>query len=148
MTLPTPDIITAALTRYRADTTLRGLLVGSTTPLWSIFDEMGVPTNRAFPYVTVFPIMSSSGTGLVMGTDGVDTWLQLAVYTQTGASGGFAQARLIMKRLYSLTQVQPFDLSGSGLNNFFCLFENEQENKQEDGITQQIVHRYHCMVQG
>lgn len=148
MTLPTPDIITAALTRYRADTTLQGLLVGSSAPLWSIFDEEGVPVNRPFPYVTVFPITSTSGTGLVMGLDGVDTWLQLAVYTQTGASGGFAQARGIMKQLYSLTQPKPFDLSGSGLSNFFCMFENEQETPQQDGITQQIVHRYKLMTQG
>lgn len=148
MALPTTAIQTALLLRYRNDTTLQGLLTGATSPLWSIFDEGGVPTNRAFPYITVYPITEQSGTGLVMGLDGVDSFVQISTFTQTGASGGFAQARGIAAQAYKLLQTKPLDLSASGFSQFFLLFENKQELMGQDGITQQIVQRFHLMSQG
>lgn len=145
MSLPTAAIQTALLARYRADVPLQGLLLGSSSPDWSIYDESGVPTNAPFPYVSVFPITSQSGTAICMGLDGVDTFIQVAIYTQ---AGGFAQARNIAKRIYAITHTKPLDLSASGFSQFFLLFDNEQEVPQSDGITQQIVHRYHLMTQG
>jgi len=145
MSLPTAAIQTAALARYRADTPLQGLLVGSVTPTWSIFDQGGVPTNKTFPYVVLFPILSQVGTALAFGTDAVDTYLQVSVFTQ---AGGFAQARAIIKRIYDITQEKAFDLSGSGFNQFSLMFDNEQEAPQQDGITQAIHHRFKLMSQG
>ncbi|BCL83175.1 DUF3168 domain-containing protein [Ktedonobacteria bacterium brp13] len=145
MALPTGAIQTAFLSRYRADVPLQGLLVGSATPTWNIFDEGGVPTNQPFPYGVVFPITSQSGTALVMGRDGVDTYIQVSVFTQ---AGGFAQARAIIARIYYLTHQKPLDLLLSGFSQFFLMFDNEQEQQQSDGITQQIVHRYKLFTQG
>jgi Protein of unknown function (DUF3168) len=150
MSLPTNAIQTALLLRLRADTTLQGLLVGSSSPSWSIYDEGGVPTNRAFPYITTYPITEQQGTGLVMGLDGVDSYVQVSVFTQTGASGGFAQARGIAAQAYKLLQppAKPLDLSASGLSNFFCMSDNKTEQMGQDGISQQIVMRFHLMTQG
>lgn len=148
MSLPTAAIQTAAISRYRADTTLQGLLTGATSPLWNIYDQMGVPTNTAFPYVVVFPIMSQQGMAFAFGTDAVDSYMQVSVFTQTGASGGFSQARAIVKRVYDITHKQAFNLSGSGFNQFLLLFDNEQEAPQQDGITQAIHHRYRLGTQG
>ena len=145
MSLPTGAIQTGFITRYRADTPLQGLLTGATAPEWSIYDQNGVPTNRAFPYVVLFPITSQSGTVLSFGTDAVDTFVQISVFTQ---AGGFAQARAIMKRIYDITHEKALDLSASSFNQFFLLFDNEQESPESDGITQQIAHRYQLMTQG
>jgi hypothetical protein len=145
MSLPTAAIQTGFIARYRADTPLQGLLAGSTAPTWSIYDQNGVPTNQAFPYVVLFPITSQSGTALAFGTDAVDTFMQVSVFTQ---SGGLAQARAIAKRIYDISQGKALDLSGSGFNQFFLLFDNEQESPELDGITQQIAHRYKLMTTG
>jgi hypothetical protein len=145
MSLPTAAIQTAFLARYRADAALQGLLAGSAAPTWNIFDEGGVPTNQAFPYVVVCPVTNQSGTALVMGLDGVDSFVQISIFTQ---HGGFAQARAIAKRIYDLTQTKPLDLSASSFSQFFLLFDNEQEMQQQDGLTQHIAHRYQLMTQG
>lgn len=145
MALPTASIQTGFITRLRASTDLRSALVGSISPEWSMYDQGGVPTNQAFPYVAIFPITSGSGTALAMRTDAVDTYVQVSIFTQ---SGGFAQARNIAKIIYSLLQKQAFDLSGDGFNQFFLLFDYEQELMQADGITQMIVHRYKLMTTG
>lgn len=147
MGLPTIAIQTAAITRYRADTTLQALLAGS-SPTWNIFDENGAPTNTPFPYIVIYPISSTRGTAFVFGTDAVDSIFQVSVFTQLGASGGFSKARAVAKRVYDTTHKLPFDLSASGFANFFLLFESEQEIPSADGITQQIGVKFHLMTQG
>ncbi len=148
MSLPTGAIQTAFIARFRGDTTLQGLLTGSTTPTWNVFDGSGVPVSQSFPYVVVFPITSQSGQDLSFGTDAVDTFVQVSVFTQVGASGGFSQARSIAKRIYDITQEKALDLSSSGFNQYLLLFDNEQEVPQGDGITQLIAHRYKLQTQG
>lgn len=148
MALPTAEIQSGFISRYRNDAPLQGLLVGSTAPTWNIFDATGVPTGQSFPYVVVQPITSQSGTAMVMGRDGVDTYMQVSVVTQTGATGGFAQARAIAKQIYFQTHLKPLDLSEDGFSQFFLQFDNEQEMGQQDGISQMIVHRYKLMTQG
>lgn len=143
MGLPTGEIQTAVIAKLRGDATLQGLLTGAVTPYWSIFDEGGVPTNQAFPYVATFPIMTQSGTALTMATDATDVFLQISVYTQ---AGGFKSARAIAKQVYTLINRQSLTLAG-GFTNFFTLFENEQELAME-GVTQGVVHRYKLMTQG
>jgi hypothetical protein len=140
MGLPTAEIETAAITRYRADNTLTAQLASAT----AVFDEGAVPNGQAFNYVTVSTITSQGGTALVFGTDAVDVWLQVAIYTQVR---GFAVGRQIAKRIYQLTQQQSFSLA-DGFTNFFLLFEREQERQQSDGLSQQITHRYKLMTQG
>lgn len=147
MGLPTIAIQQAAITRYRADTTLQGLLAGS-SPLYNIFDENGAPTNTPFPYIVMHPISSKKGKSLTFALDAVDNILQVWIYTQQGASGGMATARQIEKRIYDLTQKQPFDLSASGFNNFFLLFQDSKEPQSSDGITQEIVMQFQLMTQG
>jgi hypothetical protein len=148
MSLPTAEIQSGFMTRYRADATLQGLLVGSVAPTWNIFDADGVPTAQPFPYVVVQPITSNLGTAFTMGMDGVDTYVQVSVLTQTGATGGFGQARAIAKQIYKLTHPHPLDLSASGFSQFLLLFDDEQELPQGDGLSQMITHRYKLMTQG
>jgi hypothetical protein len=140
MGLPTAEIEAAAIARYRNDSTLTAQLASTT----AIFDEGAVLTGQAFPYLTVSTITSQSGTALVFGTDAVDTWLQVAVYTQ---ARGFAVGRQIAKRVYTLTQQESFSLA-DGFVNFFTLFEGEQARQQPDGLSQQVTHRYKLMTQG
>lgn len=147
MGLPTIAIQTAALTRYRADATLRGYLAGS-SPLYNIFDENGAPTNTPFPYIVIYPISGTSGTALSFALDAVDSVFQVSVYTQQGASGGLAKARFISKRVYDITHKIPFDLSASGFTNFFLLFQSEDVPESRDGITQQIDVKFKLMTQG
>ena len=147
MSLPTIAIQQAAILRYRADTTLRGLL-GGVTPIWKIFDEGGAPTNTTFPYMVLGVISSASGTALSFQIDAVDATLQTSFFTQVGASGGYATVRALTKRVYDLTHKKPFDLSASGFTNFFLLFENEGIVQPNDGITQEMAVRFHLMVQG
>ena len=148
MSIPTGAIQTAFIARLRGDAALQGLLVGSTTPTWNIFDANGVPVGQSFPYVVVFPILSQSGEDLSFGTDAVDSFVQISVFTQVGASGGFSQARGIAKRVYDIVQEKALDLSSSGFNQYLLLFDNEQEIPQSDGITQLIAHRYKLQTQG
>jgi hypothetical protein len=145
--LPTIAIQTAAITRYRADTTLQALLAGS-SPLWNVFDENGAPTNTPFPYIVMHPVSSKRGTAFSMATDAVDSIFQIWIYTQQGASGGFSKVRQIEKRIYDITQKQPFDLSSSGFSNFFLLFQDSGETPPPDGITQPIIMQFQLMTQG
>ena len=144
MALPTGELQTAFIARYRGDSTLQGLLTGATSPLWNIFDAGGVPTNQAFPYLVIFPITGRTGTALSMGGDAVDVYMQVQCFSQ---AAGFKVARAIMKQVYSLTQEYSFSLTG-GFTNFFTLFDNEQELPEPDGLTQMIAHRYRCMMVG
>jgi hypothetical protein len=146
MGLPTAEIQAALITRYRGDSTLQGLLGGSANPPGAVFDMGAVSTNTTFPYVAVFPITSQLGTAKTLALDAVDTWVQVSIYTQQAQ--GFMQARGLAKRIYWLTNEQAVDLSASGFSNFFALFENEQQKEEDDGLTQQIVHRYKFMTQG
>jgi hypothetical protein len=151
MAMPNGAIMTAMIARYRADTTLKGLLGNPTTPPGNIFDGGGgVPPNQAFPYVAVYIPTSTSGTTLAMGQDAVDSYVQVSAFTQPGATGGLKQARIIIARIYDLTQppAPSLNLSASGFANFFLLFENEQEvPPTQDGITPSVVHRYKLMTQ-
>lgn len=147
MGLPTIAIQTAAITRYRADTTLRGLLAGG-SPLYNIFDENGAPTNTPFPYLVVYPISAKRGEQLTFALDAVDSVFQVSVYTQQGASGGLAKARSITKRVYDTTHKILFDLSASGFTNFFLLFQSEDVIPTQDGITQEIAVRFELRTQG
>lgn len=148
MALPTGAIQTAFIARLRGDAPLQGLLAGSTTPTWNIFDSGGVPVGQSFPYVVVFPILSQSGEDLSFGTDAVDSFVQISVFTQVGASGGFSQARGIAKKIYDIVHEKALDLSSSGFNQYLLLLDNEQEVPQSDGITQLIAHRYKLQTQG
>lgn len=147
MGLPTIAIQQAAISRYRADTTLQGLLAGS-TPLWNIFDENGAPTNTPFPYLVIYPISDTRGTALTYGLDAVDSIFQVSIYTQQGASGGLSKARQIAKRVYDTTHKKPFDLSASGFTNFFLLFQSDAVPPSPDGITQEIAMKFQLMTQG
>ncbi len=144
MSLPTGEIQTALVARYRDDSTLQGLLGNPINPPGAVFDQGGVQTNQPFPYLVVYEITSISGTTLAMGQDAVDSYIQVSVFTQ---AGGLSNARAIAKQVYALTQVKPVDLSASGFAQFFVLFENEQQKEEPDGLTQQIIHRYHFMTQ-
>lgn len=147
MSLPTIAIQTAAIIRYRADTTLQNLLAGS-TPIWNIFDENGAPTNTPFPYIVIYPMSAKKGTALTFGSDAVDSIFHVCVYTQQQASGGMGKARAISKQIYDLTDRKPFDLSVSGFANFFLLFESEEVPPTPDGITQEIELKFRLMTQG
>lgn len=144
MGLPTGEIQASAIARYRGDTTLTGMLGGP-----YVFDETGVPTNTPFPYLVVYPVSSVRGTAKAFGTDSVDTKLRVICYTQ---SGGFKQARAILKQVYSLTQEQTFTLGG-GFRHFFVQFANEIEAPAQvvplGGLqTQTVAHDYECKTQG
>lgn len=151
MGLPTAAIQAGLITRYRGDSALQGLLVGSVSPNWNIFDMGAVPTRQPFPYVAVYPITSMAGAAMTMVLPAVDTWVQVSIYTQNDGvimARGFNQARKIAQRIYTLTDRQMLDLAASGFSNFFVLFEHEQELQEPDGLTQQIAHRYKFMTQG
>ena len=146
MTLPTGAIESALITRYRADAVLQGLLTGAASPTWNIFDANAVPINQPFPYVAVNVITEQLGTAFTAGRDSVDSFVQVSVFTQSGASGGFATARAIAIEIYAITHRQALDLSASNLSNFFLLFQDKQEIA--DGITQHIPIRFKLMTQG
>lgn len=148
MSLPTGAIQTAFIARLRGDATLQALLTGSTAPTWNIFDSGGVPVGQPFPYIVAFPILSQSGEDLSFGTDAVDAFVQSSVFTQSGASGGFSQARGIAARIYTLMHENALDLSLNGFNQYLLLFDNEQEIPQADGITQLIATRWKLQTQG
>lgn len=141
MSLPTSAIQTAVISLLKGDSTLTTDLGGA-----SVYDMGGLPTNTPFPYIACYPITSQFGTAATMDLDGVDTWVQVSTYTQSGG-GGFALARTISERVYALLNRQALTLSGSA-SNFFCLFENATELQEPDGLTQQVSLRFHLMTQG
>ena len=144
MGLPVGEVQTAIITRLRADATLQGLLVGSVTPRWSIFDATGVPTLYPFPYIVVNEVAGSLGTLLVMGTDAVDLRAQIAVYDQ---NTGFDRARSIVKQVHADLEWQPLTLA-NGFTNVYLATEMYQEVSQSDGLTEQVVERFKLMVSG
>lgn len=148
MALPTIAIQTAALTRLRGDSTLAALLGNPATPPGKIFDDGGVPTLTAYPLVIVWPLLTEKGTTFAMGSDANDTYIQVSVWSQSGETGGMASARAIASQIHELLDGKGLDLSASGFNNFFLLFDNEQaDGEQDDGLTQKIDHRYKLMTQ-
>jgi hypothetical protein len=139
----------AAVTRYRADATLQGLMVGATGPEWNIFEQGGSdPTKPVFPRVMVEPITTQLGTLFAMGMDAMDVYLLVSVYTQTE---GFWQADAIANRLYNLTHgpiAGQFTLVGGG-TNVLCLFKNRQKLEQVQAtLIQHVADRYLLMNQG
>jgi hypothetical protein len=144
MGLPTGEIEVAAIDRYRNDSGLQTLLGGP-----YVFDETGVPTNTPFPYLVVCQPSSTRGTAKAFGSDSVDTRLRVICYTQ---SGGFKQARAILKYVYDITQEKPFALA-NGFHNFFLQFDNEiaapaQVAPLGGFPTQTVANDYRCKVQG
>lgn len=148
MSYPNGAIETAAIARMRGDATLQGLMTGASAPLWNIFDFEGVPTNTPFPYVAAGVPTTGAGTAETMDLESTDSELQVSILTQTGASGGFKQARTIAARVYKLFNRQALDLSASGVSNFFLMFAGSQELEQPDGISQHIPMRFKLMTQG
>ena len=150
MSIPTGAIEAATISRLRADSSLQGLLVGSTSPTWNIFDANGVPTNQVPPYVVVFPITSQLGEDYSFGTDARDTFLQISAFTQPGAGGGMKQARDIMARIdalfFSGGKGIPLDLSGQGFNQYLILPDNEIERPDE--IMPSVDQRWKLLTQG
>ena len=147
MSDPSAAIQTAALARLRGDSTLQGLLTGAVSPTWSIYDAMGVPPLKTFPYLVVSLVTLSRGTALSMGQDATDALLQVQGFTQSDQAGGFAKLRGIMAQVYSLMQQQSLSLSG-GATNFFLLFDRGQPLPGPDGRTQQYWQRYQLMNVG
>jgi len=144
MGYPVLAIQTAIIARLRGDTTLRALLVGSVTPEWSIYDADGVPVSRTFPYIVTFPITNQSGEDMAFGTDAVDTFQQVSVFTQ---SRSFAQARGIVARVYDLLSPnKTLDLSADGFNQYTLFFDDDQE--LPDGTNQHLEQRYKLQTQG
>lgn len=143
MAYPVASIQVAIIARLRGDTTLRGLLTGSVSPDWSIYDADGIPDNHPFPNIITFPITNQSGEDLAFGTDAVDTFQQVSIFTQ---SGGFAQGRAIAGRVYALLHEQALDLSADGFNQYLLLFDQDQE--LPDGTNQHIPMRFKLQTQG
>lgn len=142
MSYPAPSIQTAIIARLRGDATLQGLLGGS-GPTWNVFDADGVPGDYPCPYVATFPITSQSGEDLSFGTDAVDIFQQVSVFTQ---SKGFAQARTIAKQVYALLHEKALDLLADGFNQYLIIFDQDQE--LPDGIYQHIPMRFALKTQG
>jgi hypothetical protein len=147
------EVQTAYIAKYRADTTLQGLLSGYNSaivsPNWNIFDQGGSgQTTEVFPYVYVHPITSGLGEVFSMGTDANDVALQVDVFT---AALGFYQARTIGSRLYVLTHgplAGAIALSG-GLTNTKTLFEQRTELEETtDQLVQHIAYRFKVGTQG
>lgn len=148
MALSTGATQAAVIAKYRGDTTLQGLLVGSSAPAWNIFDAGAIRTGQTFPYLEVFTITGKLGTGFSAGGDANDIFLQVAAFTRYG---GMKQARDIMTQVYALTH-GPIagPLTIPGFTNFLTLFDTEIEQgiRGGDGITEQIAHRYLVMNAG
>jgi Protein of unknown function (DUF3168) len=141
MALPQTELVTAMMTKYRADATLRGLIVGASAPEWGIFDS--VPTNEVFPYAVVNDISAVIGTALTFDYNAHDLLVQIDVYSQYQ---GFNEARAIASRIDTLTNRQSFAMTD--FNNFFTLFNNSFQKVEPDGITRRVMLEYKYMTQG
>lgn len=142
---PTAALQTALISRYRGDASLQGLMSGGTSPEWNIYDQGGSGViSPNFPYVYVHPITASSGSTMAFGTDAMDVFVQVSVFTK---ALGYAQARAIAARVYALTHHQAFSIAG--FTNVLCMFDNRQELEQvTDGLEQHIADRYKIWIQG
>jgi Protein of unknown function (DUF3168) len=143
MGYPVPAIQTTIIARLRARATLRALLTGATAPEWGVFDADGVPTNYIGNYIVTFPITNQSGEDLSFGTDAMDTYQQVSIYTM---SRGFAEARAIAAEIKDEFDQKALNLSASGFNQYLLIFENDQE--LPDGTNQHIPMRFKLQTQG
>lgn len=141
MALPQSELITAMITAYRADTTLQGLIVGSSAPEWGIFDK--VPTNQVVPYVVLNSITATLGTALTFEYNAHDLLIQIDVFSQYL---GFKEAQGIASRIDTLTNRQSF--ATADFNNFFTLFNNSLQMVEPDGLTRRVMLEYKAMTQG
>lgn len=143
MGYPVIAIQIAIIARLRARVTLRALLTGAIAPKWGIFDADGVPTNYIGNYIVTFPITNQSGEDLAFGTDAMDTYQQVSIYTM---SRGFAQARAIAAEVKDEFDQKALDLSASGFNQYLLIFDQDQEIP--DGTNQHIPQRYKLQTMG
>lgn len=141
MALPQSELITAMITAYRADTTLRALIIGATTPTWNILDA--VPTNQVFPYVVLNGITANIGTGLTFDHNAHDLLIQIDIFSQYA---GFKEAQGIASRIDTLTNRVSFAMTD--FTNFYTLFNNSLQLVEQDGITRRVMLQYRCMTQG
>jgi hypothetical protein len=145
---PSIAVQTALITKYRADTTLQALMTSGNTPEWSIYEQGGSGAIvSVFPSVFVHPITSQLGSTFAFGKDAMDLYVQVSVFTRFL---GFAQARAIIARIYTLTH-GPIagQLTLSGFSNVLTLFDNRQELEETtDVLVQHIADRYKIVVQG
>jgi hypothetical protein len=144
MGLPVGEVQSAAISLLRADTTLRGLLIGSVTPTWSVYDADGVPTLKAFPYVVLNIVTGKLGTLLVFGTDAVDVYLQVSTFDQ---NFGYKRSRGIAKQVHADLEWLPLTLAG-GFTNVYLAVDNYNEIMEKDGLTSHIAQRFKLMVSG
>jgi hypothetical protein len=147
---PESVVQAATIARYRGDSTLQALMVGGSTPKWNIFDQGGRGEDDPviFPCIFLHPITGQPGRALAFGTDAMDLYVQVSIFTQ---SKGFQQARAIAKQVYTLTHGRvASDFTLTGFSSLATLFDNRQEQeKTESGVlTQQIVDRYKWIIQG
>ena len=141
MALPQTELITAMITAYRSDTTLQGLIVGSSAPTWNIFDS--VPINQAFPYVVLNTITANLGTGLTFEHNAQDLLIQIDVFSQYA---GFKEAQGIASRIDTLTNRVSFAMADFA--NFFTLFNNSMQLVEPDGLTRRVMLEYKLFTQG
>lgn len=144
MGFPVGEIQTALIAAYRGDTTLQGLLGNPANPPGNVFDADGIPTNLPVKYIVVQPVNSQKGAAFAMGTDAVDVFMQVSIFTQ---ANGYATARAIAKRIYQLTDQVKFSLA-NGFINIMTLFEHGREMDQPDGITQGLIQEFKLWNQG
>jgi hypothetical protein len=128
MTVKLAATATAAIvTLLRADTTLRSLLVGSTTDRWSIYDE--VPEGAAYPYVQI-------GDGAAEAPDdtfdkqGSSVVIGLVVWSQYA---GAKEARAIVDRIRELLDRATLNVSPYTLE--WCRVELADVTRDPDGRT-------------
>lgn len=120
-------VMTQLVTRLRADSTLRSLLVGSVTPRWSVYDE--VPEGAACPYIqvgdgaieTVDDTFTKQGS-MVLAT--VHVWSQYA---------GRKEASDIIDRVKDLVHRYALDTSPYTLE--WCTVDSSDVIRDPDGIT-------------
>lgn len=131
MGLPTGEVQTALIALYRNDTTLQGLLVGSSAPTWNVFGMSSEPSGTAFPYLSVGIPSGVQGIARAMGLDAVDLVAQFSIFTR---SGGFLQARAIAKQVYALIE-PPATLSlTGGFTHVMTQLKSYNELEEPDGI--------------
>lgn len=141
MAFPQTELVTVMMAKYRADTTLRGLIIGATAPEWGIFDS--VPTNEAFPYVVINEISTVLGTAMTFDYNAHDMLVQIDVFSQYS---GFNEARAIASQIDELTNRKSFTLVN--FTNFSMLFNSSFQKVEEDGITHRVMAEYKAMTQG
>lgn len=142
MALPHSELTTALFTTLRADTTLRGLLAGSSAPEWGIFDA--VPTNEPFPYVAIHDITSATGAALTMPNGKAnDLMIPFDVFSQYP---GFQEAQKIASRIDTL--VNEVSQSMADFSNYMTLINDTRQFTEPDGITRRLMARYKFYTQG